>query len=64
MVKERPIVWKQLPLRIEDTMYDRLDELSQETLISKSALVRAAIKKFFAEVEKTSLKKTISNLTN
>ena len=61
--KPSDVVWKQFPLRIEQSLADELQEVSDTTLISKSELVRVALEKFLAEVKKSNLQKTVASLT-
>ena len=46
-----PVTHRQFPLRLELSLADELDRMSEETNINKSTITRIAIQKFLAELK-------------
>lgn len=50
-ISTSPVTHRQFPLRLESSLADELDRMSEETNINKSTITRIAIQKFLAELK-------------
>ena len=46
-----PPSWKMFPIRLDNQMNEKLDAISNQTMIPKSKLVRTAINQFFTKID-------------
>jgi hypothetical protein len=54
--------WVQLPVRLEASQADVLDSYAQATKIPKSSLVRSAVGRFIAELERSGVRTALERI--
>ncbi len=54
--------WIQLPVRLEASQADALEQYSKATRIPKSAIARSSIARFLADLDRSGVKKALETI--
>ena len=54
--------WVQLPVRLEASQADALEQYSKATRIPKSAIARSSISRFLADLERSGIRNSLERL--
>jgi hypothetical protein len=54
--------WVQLPVRLEASQADALEQYSKATRIPKSAIARSSIARFLADLERSGVRNSLERL--
>jgi hypothetical protein len=62
MQNKREILWIQLPVRIEKSQSELLEKYAEATKISKSSIVRSALVRFIADLERSGVRTALERI--
>jgi hypothetical protein len=62
MQHKQEVRWIQLPVRLEVSQADALEEYSKATRIPKSAIARSSIARFLADLERSGVRTALERI--
>ena len=62
MQHKQEVRWIQLPVRLEASQADLLNEYAQATRINKSQIVRSAVGRFISDLENSGVKSALEKI--
>lgn len=62
MHSEQPPRWIQLPVRLEASQADALEQYSKATRIPKSAIARSSIARFLADLDRSGVRTALERI--